>query len=237
MGMGEAAVRRFAAEGASVAIADINLEKAEKLSQELNEQGFDTIAIKCDVSKEQEVIAMVNTVVERYGRLDAAFNNAGIQLDAADITEITSEQYDWVLSINLKGVWLCTKYELAQMGKQESGAIVNNSSIAGVTGSPGRSPYAAAKHGVIGLTKSVAYEYAAKNIRVNAICPGVIETPMVETMLKKGDLSEQDFMNATPMRRFGSPNEIASTVYWLCSPESSYITGQALPVDGGYTIP
>lgn len=237
MGMGEAAVRKFAKEGASVAIVDINLEAAQKLSEELNAQGYKTIAIQCDVSKESQVEAMVKQVVDTYGKLDAAFNNAGIQLDATDITEISEEDYDRILNVNLKGVWLCTKHELKQMGQQQSGAIVNNSSIAGVTGSPERSPYAASKHGVIGLTKSVAMDYATKGVRANVICPGIIETPMVKTMIETGDLSREASVNSLPMKRLGRPDEVASTVYWLCNPEFGYVTGQVLPVDGGYTIP
>ena len=235
-GMGEAAVRIFAEKGASVAILDVDIEAAEKLSAELNENGANTIAIKCDVSSEAEVEKAVAKVVETYGKLDAAFNNAGIQIPAQDITETSEEDYDKILNVNLKGVWLCMKHELIQMKKQQSGAIVNNSSLAGKVGVPGRTPYVAAKHAILGITKSAAADYASQGIRINAVCPGTIETPMVNDMVNSGDLKREDSINAAPINRLGKASEVADAAVWLCGEESTYVIGQSIAVDGGYTI-
>ncbi|MFC6858760.1 SDR family NAD(P)-dependent oxidoreductase [Zunongwangia atlantica] len=235
-GMGEAAVRIFAEKGASVAILDVDMEAAEKLSIELNENGANTIAIQCDVSSEAEVEKAIAKVVETYGKLDAAFNNAGIQIPAQDITETSEEDYDKILNVNLKGVWLCMKHELIQMKKQQSGAIVNNSSLAGKVGVPGRTPYVAAKHAILGITKSAAADYASKGIRINAVCPGTIETPMVNDMVNSGDLKREDSINAAPINRLGKASEVADAAVWLCGEESTYVIGQSIAVDGGYTI-
>ena len=235
-GMGEAAVRIFSEKGASVAILDVDMEAAEKLSAELNENGANTIAIQCDVSSEAEVEKAVAKVVETYGKLDAAFNNAGIQIPAQDITETSEEDYDKILNVNLKGVWLCMKHELIQMKKQQSGAIVNNSSLAGKVGVPGRTPYVAAKHAILGITKSAAADYASQGIRINAVCPGTIETPMVNDMVNSGDLKREDSINAAPINRLGKASEVADAAVWLCGEESTYVIGQSIAVDGGYTI-
>ena len=235
-GMGEAAVRIFAEKGASVAILDVDIEAAEKLSAELNENGANTIAIQCDVSSEAQVEKAIAKVVETYGKLDAAFNNAGIQIPAQDITETSEEDYDKILNVNLKGVWLCMKHELIQMKKQQSGAIVNNSSLAGKVGVPGRTPYVAAKHAILGITKSAAADYASQGIRINAVCPGTIETPMVNDMVNSGDLKREDSINAAPINRLGKASEVADAAVWLCGEESTYVIGQSIAVDGGYTI-
>ena len=235
-GMGEAAVRIFAEKGASVAILDVDMEAAEKLSAELNENGANTIAIKCDVSSEAQVEKAIAQVVETYGKLDAAFNNAGIQIPAQDITETSEEDYEKILNVNLKGVWLCMKHELIQMKKQQSGAIVNNSSLAGKVGVPGRTPYVAAKHAILGITKSAAADYASQGIRINAVCPGTIETPMVNDMVNSGDLKREDSINAAPINRLGKASEVADAAVWLCGEESTYVIGQSIAVDGGYTI-
>ena len=236
MGMGKAATIKFAQAGAAVVVADINEAAANALANELTAQGYKAIAIGCDVSNAVQVKAMINKTVETYGRLDAAFNNAGIQNPSTDIADYEEEEYDRILNINLKGVWLCMKYELQQMRKQGSGAIVNNSSLAGLVGAPGRAPYAAAKHGIIGLTKSAAAEYASKGIRVNAVCPGTINTPMVDQMISTGDLSKEMSEQLAPIGRLGEAEEVAETVFWLCSSGASYVVGQAISVDGGYTI-
>ena len=234
-GMGLAAAEAFAASGASVALADINEAAVRKVAERLTGAGLKVIAIACDVTDEAQVRKMVEQTVSAFGRLDAAFNNAGVQSLAVDTADATSEEYDRVTAINLKSVWLCMKYELLQMRKQGSGAIVNNSSIGGLIGIPGRAIYHATKHGVIGMTKSAALEYAAKGIRINAICPGAIETPMVADMVAREPETMKDILKEQPIGRLGKPEEIASTVLWLCSPGAGFVIGHALAVDGGYT--
>ena len=232
-GMGEAAVILAAEKGAKVVIADINENAAISLGKRLNSKGMETSAVKCDISKAEEVEAMVNFTVETYGRLDGAFNNAGIMSPMTGIAELDEKEYDRVMNIDMKGSWLCMKYELRQMKKQGFGAIVNNSSIGGLIGGIGRAAYHAAKHAVLGLTKCAAIEYAPLGIRVNAVCPGTIETPMVDMMVKTGDLSEQACIEWAPIKRLGKASEVADAVIWLLSSESSYVVGQAISVDGG----
>lgn len=233
-GMGEAAAYRFAKAGASVMLADWNKEQLETLCSKLKKEEYDVTSIVCDVSDEKQVQAMIDKVVKSFGKLDAAYNNAGIMCPLQDTKETETGDFDHTLQVNLKGIWLCMKYELMQMTQQECGSIVNVSSIAGIVGVPGRSPYVAAKHGIIGLTQTAALEYAAKGIRINAVCPGTISTPMVDEMIRTGSLIEKETLNITPMKHFGSTDDIASAVLWLCSSEASYVTGQALAVDGGY---
>lgn len=235
-GMGEAAARRFAEEGAAVVIADTDIKAAMKLAEELITKGLKATAVPCDVSDGTQVKNAIEKTVALYGRLDYAFNNAGIQARNVFTADMDEKEYDRVMDINLKGVWLCMKYELIEMQKQHSGAIVNNSSIGGLVGGPGCAAYHASKHGVIGLTKSAAAEYASKGIRINAICPGTINTPMVKEMFSTGDLSEEESKKSAPINRLGEPGEIADAVLWLCSTQSSYVIGQALAVDGGFTI-
>jgi NAD(P)-dependent dehydrogenase (short-subunit alcohol dehydrogenase family) len=235
-GMGEATARMFAREGAYVIIADINESASRTVVESITKKGQEAIAVHCDVSDEQQVKAMVKKAVVTYGKLDAAFNNAGIMTPSIDTADLEIEVFDQIISVNLRGLWLCMKYELIQMRKQGKGAIVNSSSIAGLMGAPGRSAYAAAKHGVIGLTRSVGAEYAAKGIRVNAVCPGTIDTPMVHDMVQSGDLNEEEAIKAMPINRLANADEVASTVLWLCSDASSFVIGQAIAVDGGYTI-
>ena len=234
-GMGLATAEAFAEAGAAVAIVDINEAAAGKLAERLVAAGHKAIAITCDVTDEAQVRNVVEQTVSAFGRLDAAFNNAGVQSLAVETADATSEEFDRVNAINLKSVWLCMKYELQQMRKQESGAIVNNSSIGGLIGIPGRAIYHATKHGVIGLTKSAALEYAARGIRINAICPGAIETPMVAEMIAKEPETMKDITKEQPIGRLGKPEEIASAVLWLCSPGAGFVIGHALAVDGGYT--
>jgi len=187
------------------------------------------------VTDEAQVKGMVAQIVSTFGRLDAAFNNAGVQSLAAETADATSEEFDRVNAINLRSVWLCMKYELLQMRQQEAGAIVNNSSIGGLIGIPGRAIYHATKHGVIGLTKSAALEYASRGIRINAVCPGAIETPMVAEMVAKEPETMKDITKEQPIGRLGRPEEIGSAVLWLCSDGASFVIGHALTVDGGYT--
>jgi NAD(P)-dependent dehydrogenase (short-subunit alcohol dehydrogenase family) len=234
-GMGLATARAFAESGAAVTLADVNEEAVRSVEEQLTAAGHKAIGIRCNVAVEAEVAAMVEQTVRTFGRLDAAYNNAGIQSPAMEIADVTSVEYDRVMDINLRGVWNCMKHELRQMREQKSGAIVNCSSIGGLIGLPGRATYHATKHGVIGLTKSAAMEYAARGIRINAVCPGVINTPMVENMLAKEPESMKEILREQPIGRLGQPEEIASAVLWLCSPGASFVIGQALAVDGGFT--
>lgn len=234
-GIGLATAQLFAKEGASVALADINEPKQEV--EKLVNAGYNAISIRCDVSIEKDVEAMVEKTVVAFGKLDYAYNNAGIQSPVNNTADITEEEYDKVMDVNLRGVWLCMKHELRQLRKQGTeGAIVNCSSLGGLVGIGGRSAYHATKHGVLGFTKSSALEYAPKGIRINAICPGIIETPMVEDMLTTQSDAMQELMKAVPIGRLAKAEEVASVVLWLCSPAASYVIGQAIAVDGGYTV-
>lgn len=234
-GMGLATARAFAEAGAAVALADYREEAVRSASDELSAAGHKVIAIRCNVANEDEVAATVRETVSVFGRLDAAFNNAGVQSPAVETADATGEEFDRVTAINLRGVWNCMKYELRQMREQGSGAIVNCSSIGGLIGLPGRATYHASKHGVIGLTKSAALEYASRGIRINAVCPGTINTPMVADMLAKEPDAMREILRDQPIGRLGRPEEIASAVLWLCSPGASFVIGHALAVDGGFT--
>ena len=218
-------------------LADWNEKAVRSAAEELAGQGHKALAIHCDVADDAQVEAMVDQTVATFGRLDAAYNNAGVQNILAETADATREDFDRVTAINLRGVWSCMKFELRQMRKQGSGAIVNCSSIGGLVGGAGRGTYHAAKHGVIGLTKSAALEYAAKGIRINAVCPGLIDTPMSDQMKAAG---QADALNAmlkdVPIGRLGRAEEIANAVLWLCSPAASLVVGHALAVDGGYTV-
>lgn len=235
-GMGLAASKAFAASGASVVMVDVNEEAVTNAAAELNGAGYSAIGIRCNVANIDEVKAMVDQAVATFGRIDAAFNNAGVQSPVAETAIADPEDYDFVMDINLRGIWNCMKYELIQMKKQGSGAIVNNSSLGGLVGIAERGIYHASKHGVVGLTKSAGLEYAPQNIRVNAICPGIIETPMVSGMLESQPEAMAELMKDVPIKRLGRAEEIADAVLWLCSPASTFVIGHALPVDGGYTV-
>jgi NAD(P)-dependent dehydrogenase (short-subunit alcohol dehydrogenase family) len=235
-GMGLATAKAFAEAGASVVLADSNEESVRTAAEDLVAAGHKALAIRCNVADERQVAAMVEQTVSTFGRLDAAFNNAGVQSPIAETADAGGEEFDRVNAINLRGVWNCMKYELLQMREQGSGAIVNNSSIGGLVGIAGRGAYHASKHGVLGLTKSAALEYASRGIRINAICPGTIETPMVAGMLTSEPEAMKEIMKDQPIGRLGRPEEIASAVLWLCSPGASFVIGHALVVDGGYTV-
>ena len=234
-GMGLETARAFAEAGAAVALADIQENAVRLAAQELVSAGHRAIAAHCNVADETEVAAMVELTVSTFGRLDAAFNNAGVQSPAVETADAGGEEFDRVNAINLRGVWNCMKYELRQMREQGSGAIVNCSSIGGLIGIAGRAAYHASKHGVIGLTRSAALEYASRGIRINAVCPGTINTPMVADMLAKEPDAMKEIMRDQPIGRLGRSEEIASAVLWLCSPGASFVIGHALAVDGGYT--
>lgn len=235
-GMGLATAKAFAESGAKIVMSDLDEMKLESAARELRQKGYEILAIKTDISDELQVKEMIETTVQYYGRLDFAYNNAGVQSNVTNTADLSATEFDRIIGINLRGVWLCMKYELQQMRKQESGAIVNCSSLGGLVGLPGRSAYHASKHGVLGLTKSSALEYANRNIRINAICPGTIETPMVTNMLESGDLDQEAALSLLPIGRFGKDHEIADAVLWLCSDASSFVIGQSIAIDGGYTI-
>jgi NAD(P)-dependent dehydrogenase (short-subunit alcohol dehydrogenase family) len=234
-GIGLATAKAFAEAGAAVTLADVKEDAVRSAVQGLVAAGHKAIPVTCDVANEREVAAMIEQTVSAFGRLDAGFNNAGVQSPAVETADASGEEFDRVNAINLRGVWNCMKYELRQMREQGSGAIVNCSSIGGLIGIAGRATYHASKHGVIGLTKSAALEYASRGIRINAVCPGAIETPMVADMLAKEPETMKDILKEQPIGRLGRPEEIAAAVLWLCSPGASLVIGHALAVDGGYT--
>ena len=232
-GIGRATCLVMAREGAKVAVADVVVEGGQETVRLVEEAGGQAICIRADVSQASEVEAMVKQTVETYGRLDCAFNNAGIEGPVCATPEYTEEDFDQVLAIDLKGVWLCMKYEIPHMLEGGGGAIVNTASVAGLVGFQGLSAYVASKHGVNGLTKTAALEYAKDGIRVNAVCPGVIETPMVRRAFAKSPAMEEGVATAEPIGRLGQPQEIAEAVVWLCSDAASFVTGLPMAVDGG----
>ncbi len=232
-GIGRAAAQIFSREGAKVAVADIDVAGAEETTSMITDAGGDAFCIRADMSKAEDVEAMVTAVVAKYGRLDCAYNNAGIE--GALATTADYDESDWapVIAINLTGVWLCMKYEIPQMLKVGGGAIVNTSSAAGLLGAPRMPAYVASKHGVVGLTKTAALEYARSGIRVNAVCPGIIETSMVGRLKEQRPKMFQKIESGEPIGRMGQPEEIAETAVWLCSERASFVTGHAMAVDGG----
>lgn len=237
-GLGFATAKAFAEAGASVVLADWSEKDVQASAKQLADQGYKTLAVTCDVSDDAQVEAMVAQTIAKFGRLDVAYNNAGIQNVLAETADSTRDDYDRVMGVNLRGVWSCMKFELQVMRKQGSGAIVNCSSLGGLVGGNQRGTYHAAKHGVIGFTKSAALEYATRGIRVNDVCSGLIRTPMADKMEAEGQGEALKMMRETfvPMQREGRPEEIAHTVLFLCSDLASYITGQSISVDGGYVM-
>ena len=230
-GIGRATALAFAREGAKVAVADMVVEGGNETVHAIEQSGSQAIFIRTDVSVTAEVEAMVNKVVETYGRLDCAHNNAGIEGVTVSTVDYPEEVFDRVMSINVKGVWLCMKYEIPQMIKQGGGAIVNTSSTAGLVGDLNMSAYNASKHGVLGLTKCAAIENSAKGVRINAVCPGAIDTPMIDRLFA-GDVSEKRRWGSKGL--LGDPEEVAAVVVWLCSDAASFVTGHPMSVDGGY---
>ena len=233
-GIGRAASLAYAKEGARVVVADVNVEGGEETVQLIKEAGGEAILVYADVSKPQDTEAMVAQAVEAFGSLDCAFNNAGMSGGRDRLLTADYLEEDRVISINLKGVWLCMKAEIPQMLKQGGGAIVNTASIAGLTGLQGTVAYVAAKHGVTGLTKATALEYAHAGIRVNAVCPGYIHTPLVQGVFDNNEGFEERVASRHPLGRLGEPSEIAQAVVWLSSDAASFVTGHNMPVDGGY---
>jgi NAD(P)-dependent dehydrogenase (short-subunit alcohol dehydrogenase family) len=233
-GIGAATVRAFAREGAAVLLADVQATPGEALAQELRAEGRHAVFVHCDMRREDEIEAMVRRAVDEFGGLHIAFNNAGVEGAQGATADCTNENWDLVTDVNLKGVWLCMKHEIPRMLAAGGGAIVNCASIAGVVGFPGIPAYVASKHGVIGLTKTAALEYADRNIRVNAVCPGVIDTPMIERFAQGDAATRAALIASEPMGRMGAPEEIANAVLWLSGAGASFATGHALVVDGGW---
>ena len=231
-GIGRATSLTFAREGAKVVVADVDIEGGDETVRRIRKAGGEAVFVKTDVSKHAEVNALIDKAVQTYGRLDYAFNNAGIEGPTVSTVDHTEEEWDSVIDINLKGVWLCMKYEIPQMLRQGGGAIVNTSSISGLVSNPNMSAYNASKHGINGLTKSAAIEYARAGIRVNAVCPGAINTPMMERV-KALDPRETQTIEQSPAGRMASPEEVAEPVVWLCSDAASFVTGHTMCVDGG----
>ena len=235
IGIGLATAHAFAREGAKVVIGNRNVERGEAVVKAIQSDGGEASFLRTDVLSEEDVQALVELAVSTYGRLDAAFNNAGVEGLIAPLTGQTDENYDYVMDINVKGVWLSMKYQIPQMLKNGGGAIVNNSSVAGLIGFPGAGIYCASKHAVMGLTKSAALEYSAEGVRVNAVNPAVIDTSMADRLADGIGAAKEDLSAMHPIGRIGLPDEVANTVLWLCSDKSSFVTGVGLCVDGGYT--
>ncbi len=235
-GIGRATALAFAQQGARVVVADVAVPEAEKTVKLIKDSGGEAMFVRANVAVAAEVQAMVAKTLEAYGRLDAACNNAGIEGTTAPTADYPEETWRRVLDVNLTGIWLCMKSEIPVMLKQRLGAIVNMSSILGTVGFANASAYVASKHGIIGLTQTAALEYAAQGIRVNAICPAFIQTPLIERGgVYPGSEMHQFLVRAHPIGRLGTPEEVAHAVIWLCSGAASFVTGQAMLVDGGYT--
>jgi NAD(P)-dependent dehydrogenase (short-subunit alcohol dehydrogenase family) len=234
-GMGLATARMFAKSGASVVLADMDGDLAAKEAERIVAEAGSAIGIGCDVANEPQVAAMIDRAVVEYGRLDMAFNNAGIQVPPSDAAYEPIENFERVIAVNQRGVWACMKHELRVMRDQGSGAIVNNSSIGGLIGLPQRAAYHGTKHAVLGMTKSAGVEYAPRGIRINAVCPGTIDTPMVADMLEGQADAMAEIMKQQSIGRLGRAEEVAAAVMWLCSPGASFVIGVGLPVDGGFT--
>ena len=234
-GIGLTTANAFAEAGAAVVIADLDEDAAKRAANELVSAGHKAIAVRCDVANESDAAAMVERAVSTFGRLDMAFNNAGLHVPVVNTADAEAKDFDLAIAVNLRGVWNCMKHELGQMRKQGSGVVVNCSSNSGLAGLANLGAYTASKHGVIGLTKSAALEYAPLGIRVNAVCPGPVETPMVSRALANSPEHMKTVIAEIPTGRLGRPEEIASAVIWLCSPGASFVMGHALAVDGGYT--
>jgi len=233
-GIGQATANAFHKAGAKLALIDRDHDRGTMMAAQINSRGGEALFIRCDVAVAEEVEQAVRQTLAHFGRLDFAFNDAGIEGEPASIVDGTEANWNRVIGVNLTGVWHCLKYQLREMTRQGHGAIVNCSSVAGLIGFEGSAPYVASKHGVIGLTKTAALEMARQNIRVNAVCPGVIKTEMIERFTHGELTAEAALIKNEPVGRMGEPREIADAVLWLCSPGASFVTGHALPVDGGW---
>ena len=235
-GIGRATALAFANAGASVTVADISEESSRETVRLIEQQVGRAFAVKCDVTRAEDVKAALDQTIEKFGRLDVAFNNAGIEQRNAAIADFEEDEWNQIINVNLRGAFLCMKYEIPHLLKQGGGAIVNVSSGAGVIGIKGGGAYSAAKHGIIGLTKSAALDYAGQNIRVNCVAPGYIATAMMERFTGGTAEGRAKVVSEEPIGRMGEPEEIADAVLWLCSNASSFVVGHALVIDGGQTI-
>src|SRR5438874_5237129 len=236
-GIGRAAALAFAREGASVVVADVSEKENQQTARMIEEQGGRTLAVGCDVTRVEDVKDALDKTVANFGRLDFAFNNAGIEpRNPAPTADYDLDEWERIIAIDLRGVFLCMKYEIPLMLKNGGGAIVNTSSGAGVIGIKGSPAYTAAKHGVIGLTRAAALDYASQNIRVNAVCPGYIDTPMMDRFTGGTPEGRAKVISVEPIGRMGKPEEIAATVVWLCSDAAAFVIGHAMVVDGGQTV-
>ncbi len=235
-GIGQFTALAFAREGAAVIVSDVDVSGGDETAERIRRAGGQAVFVQADVSREADVTHLVAQAVTVFGRLDCACNNAGIEGRPGSVTLTTEDDWDRVLAIDLKGVWLCLKHEILQMTRQGRGAIVNMGSVAGLAGgavlrNPG---YSAAKHGVVGLTQQAAVVYAKAGVRINAVCPSAIRTPAVDRLIAQNPALEASLNDWAPMGRMGRPEEVAEAIVWLCSDASSFVTGQALAVDGGY---
>ena len=235
-GIGRATALAFARDGAHVVVADVSEQGRQETARLIEELGWRVLAVTCDVTRTEDVKAALDKAIETFGRLDFAFNNAGVEQKLAPAAELEEAEWDRIVNTDLRGVFLCLKHEIPLLLKQGGGAIVNTSSGAGVKGFKGQAAYVAAKHGVVGLTKAAALDYAPQNIRINAVCPGIINTPMMDRFTGGTAEGRERVIAQEPVGRMGRPEEIASAVLWLCSDAASFVVGHAMVVDGGQTV-
>jgi NAD(P)-dependent dehydrogenase (short-subunit alcohol dehydrogenase family) len=235
-GIGRAAALAFAREGASVIVADVSEQGNQTTTRLIQEAGGRALAVQCDVTRTEEIKAALDKGVQAFGRLDFAFNNAGVEQPVQPAADLTEEDWDRIIDVDLRGVFLCMKHEIPLMLKQGGGAIVNTSSGAGVKGIAGQAAYCAAKYGIVGLTKAAALDYAKSNIRINAVCPGIIETPMMGRFSGGTSEGRAKVIAQEPIGRMGKPEEIAAAVVWLCSDPAAFVVGHAMVIDGGQTV-